>query len=85
MAQRFDKAQEYTQKYKHMLLPCRYCGSTDIHIVSDRTIFSPKNVWSVCCSTHACDCTSSYTSVQHAIHQWNQRHQHSVDNANVPV
>lgn len=73
MAKRFDKAKEYTQKYKHMLLPCRYCGNTDIHIVSDRTIFDPYDVWYVCCSTRACDCTADFTSVQAAIRQWNKK------------
>lgn len=75
MAKRFDKAKEYTQKYKSILLPCRWCGNTDIRIVSERTIFDPKDGWSVCCSTHACDCTRAYTSVRKAIARWNEMQQ----------
>lgn len=75
MAKRFEKAKEYTEKYKNQLLPCRYCGNTDIRIVSDRTIFpSPsRDGWSVCCSTKSCDCTNVYTSVKKAIEAWNRR------------
>lgn len=73
MAKRFDKAKEYTEKYRHLLLPCRWCGNTDIRIVSDRMLFPPKDGWSVCCSTHACDCTSTYTSVREAIERWNEK------------
>lgn len=72
MAKRFEKAREYTEKYKSMLLPCRICGNKNIVIVSDRTIFPPKDVWRVCCSTHACDCTRDYTSVKEAVNHWNE-------------
>lgn len=72
MANRFEKAKEYTRKYKSILLPCRYCGNTDIRIVSGRTIFDPKDIWYVSCSTHACDCTGDFTSVRKAIERWNE-------------
>lgn len=74
MAKRFELAKKYTEKYKHLLLPCRYCGNTDIRIVSDRTVFTkPTNGWSVCCATSACDCTGVYTHVKDAIETWNRR------------
>lgn len=73
MAKRFEKAKYYTEKYKKTLTPCRYCGNADILVVSDRTIFPPKDGWSVCCSTHNCDATGVYTSVKEAIEAWNRR------------
>lgn len=73
MSKRFEQAKNYTQKYKNILLPCHVCGNTDIRIVSDRDIFPPKNVWGVCCATHACECTSTYTSVRKAIKEWNNK------------
>lgn len=74
MAKRFEKAKEYTQKYKTLLRPCRYCKSTDIRIVSDRSIFGKKgNTWSVVCATPGCDCTGEYTSVRLAIKAWNDK------------
>lgn len=74
MAKRFDLAKKYTQKYKHLLPPCKYCGNTDIRIVSDRTILvKPRNVWSVCCSTPSCDCTAEFVRVQDAVDAWNRR------------
>lgn len=72
---RFERAKAYTQKYKDILKPCRYCGNTDIRIVSERSIFSPRNLWAVCCSTHACDCTADYTSVREAVKAWNEKQQ----------
>ena len=71
MAKRFELAKEYTEKFKGILLPCKYCGNTDIRIASDR--LTTKNGWSVCCSTHACDCTGVYTSVKDAIRRWNEQ------------
>lgn len=62
MAKRFEKAREYTKKYGPQLLPCRFCGNTDIRIVSDRTIFPPKDGWGVVCTTDSCDSTITYTS-----------------------
>lgn len=79
MAKRFEKAIYYTQKYKNDLLPCKYCGNTDIRIVSERTIFPPKDGWSVCCATHNCDITGTYTSVKKAIEAWNRRSDNEKD------
>lgn len=73
MAKRFEKAMEYTKKYKKDLNPCKFCGGSDIRIVSERTIFPAKDGWSVCCSTHNCDATGTYTSVKKAIEAWNRR------------
>ncbi len=74
MAKRFNKAREYTKKYKNKLLPCKYCGSNDIHITTERMVFNdPKNYWCVTCSTPFCDCTKFYTSVKQAIKSWNDR------------
>lgn len=73
MAKRFEKAKEYTEKYKSVLLPCRYCHNTDIRIESERTIFNPRDAWSVTCSTPKCDCTRAYTSVREAVRVWNER------------
>ena len=78
MAMRFEKAKEYTQKYKNILQPCRHCGNTDIRIVSDRSIFVRKcNTWSVVCTTPGCDCTAEYTSVRAAVHAWNSKGEES--------
>lgn len=74
MAKRFDKAREYTEKYKSMLLPCKYCGSEDIIITSERMVMNDShNYWCVGCTTHACDCTGFYTSVKEAIKNWNKK------------
>lgn len=73
MAKRFEKAKEYTEKYASHLLPCKYCGNTNIVIVSDRTIFpKPKDVWGVCCSIDKCGCSGVHTSVRKAIQEWNE-------------
>ncbi len=75
MAKRFEKAVEYTEKYKSMLLPCKWCGNKDVRIMSDRTILSnPKCGWFVSCQTPHCDCTDTYTSVKKAIEKWNEMH-----------
>lgn len=74
MAKRFEKAIYYTEKYKSILKPCKYCGSKDIHITSERMVMNdPQNYWCVSCSTHACDCTGFYTSVRKAIERWNEQ------------
>ena len=73
MAKRFELAKEYTRKFGHRLLPCRFCGNADIRIESDRIMFPvSKDGWFVCCSTHACDCTGTSTSVHAAINRWNE-------------
>ena len=73
MAKRFVKAMEYTEKYRDQLLPCKWCGNTDIRIMSDRTILSnPKDGWFVACQTPHCDCTDTFTSVKKAIEKWNE-------------
>lgn len=74
MAKRFDQAKRYTEKYKGALPPCKYCGNTNIVISSDRTIFNPRNVWAVCCTTRACDCTADFTKVKDAVKAWQERH-----------
>ena len=73
MARRFEKAKEYTQKYKSVLLPCRVCGNTDIRIVSDRAMFPPRDVWGVICTTPKCDCIRPRTSVRESVRAWNER------------
>lgn len=70
MANRFEKAREYTRKYKDVLLPCKECGSHDIQIVSDRTIFDPHNVWSVDCVCG--NCVYGRKRVKDAIEKWNE-------------
>ena len=72
MANRFERAKAYTEKYRSVLLPCRHCNNTDIRVVSDRTIFPPGDAWSVCCSTKSCDSTGSYKSVRAAVNRWNE-------------
>lgn len=72
MANRFKKAKEYTERYRGLLLPCCFCGNTDILIVSDRMIFPPKDGWFVACSTPKCDCTGTYSKVKDAIQRWNE-------------
>lgn len=73
MAKRFERAKAYTEKYRAVLLPCRYCGNTDIRIVSDRTGLAPsRDGWSVCCQTEKCDCTGTYKSVRDAVNRWNE-------------
>lgn len=73
MAKRFEKAMEYTEKYKSVLLPCKWCGNTDVRIMSGRTILiHPKDVWFVSCQTKSCDCTGDYTSVKKAVEAWNE-------------
>lgn len=69
MAMRFEKAKEYTRKYKGILGRCKYCGNQDIRIFS-----TADNKWFVACMTKSCDCTGSYTSVKNAIKQWNDKH-----------
>lgn len=73
MAKRFEKAKAYTEKYKHLLQRCPYCGDTDIRIVSDKTSVwdNPRDGYSVCCTTPCCDCTAVFTSVKKAIAEWN--------------
>ena len=73
MARRFEKAREYTEKYKAVLLPCKHCGCTGVEIVSERTIFPPRDGWSVTCTTPKCDCTGVYTSVRAAVRRWNEK------------
>lgn len=73
MAKRFEKAREYTEKYKNVLLPCKHCKSKEIIINSDRLpLYDNKNYWSVNCSTIGCDCTGFYTSVKEAVNRWNE-------------
>lgn len=73
MARRFEKAKEYTERFKSVLLPCKHCGNTDIRVASDRMMFpKPKDGWSVCCATHACDSTGVYAKVMEAVNRWNE-------------
>lgn len=71
MAKRFERAKAYTEKYSDVLLPCRFCHNTDIRIESERTIYNPRDVWCVTCSTPKCDCTKAYTKVKDAVAAWN--------------
>ena len=73
---RYEKAQKYTEKYKSSLFTCKYCGSKNISIRSDRSIYGkPKILWFVCCDTNGCDCTASFTNVKDAVEAWNCKHQ----------
>lgn len=72
MANRFEMAKKYTEKYKQILLPCQFCGNEDVRIVSDRSVFGSRNLWGVCCQTPKCDCTGSYISVKDAVKRWNE-------------
>ena len=82
MGKRFEKADEYTRKYKKDLLPCRACGSTDIRIVSDRELFPPRNVWGVVCTKKNCECTGTSTSVKDVIRRWNELNSKPIENFN---
>lgn len=73
MAKRFEKAKEYTAKYKSVLAPCKYCGNTEIIITSERSIFENKNLWAVTCITRSCDFAID-SNVKRAIQKWNERH-----------
>lgn len=70
MANRFEKAKEYTQKYKDALVPCKFCKGTDLRITSDRTIFNPRNVWSVDCICG--NCVYGLVRVKDAVRHWNE-------------
>lgn len=70
MANRFEKAKEYTQKYKNALVPCKFCKGTDLRITSDRTIFNPRNVWSVDCICG--NCVYGLDRVKDAVRRWNE-------------
>lgn len=72
MSKRYEQAKQYTEKYKEVLAPCKYCGSIDIIITSERNL--GKNCWTVNCTTHACDCTAFCTSVKDAVKKWNAKH-----------
>lgn len=73
MSLRHVKAREYTRKYQGQLAPCRYCGSADIHVCSDRNLIPGKYSWTVCCSTRGCD-YSNDVSISKAVKKWNDRH-----------
>lgn len=79
MSKRFERAVYYTDKYKSILSPCKYCGNTDVRIGSDREIFGTdgnpqKEIWYVACMTPQCDTTGGSTSVIAEIQKWNERH-----------
>ncbi len=76
MARRHEMAKRYTEKYRDVLLPCKHCGNQEIVIVSERHLFGDNKVyWSVCCTSHACDCTGDYTRVRDAVNRWNEMQQ----------
>ena len=78
MAKRFELAKHYTEKYKDILKPCKYCGNKNIIITSELSIYERGNFWSVTCATPKCDCTGSYRSVKDAIKAWNRRVQNDL-------
>ena len=79
MARRFERAKEYTQKYKLSLLPCRYCGGKNVAILSERSIFAPsKDGWTVTCGDCG-DCTAFDTSVKRALAKWNSEEWRKVE------
>lgn len=69
MANRFEMAKKYTEKYKSMLVACKFCKRSDIRITSDRTIINPRNVWSVDCSCG--NCVYGSIRVKDAVRRWN--------------
>ncbi len=70
MAKRFEDAKRFTEKFKDKILPCRSCGSKNVRVVSERSIFDSKNVWYIgCCDCP--DCGPESTSVRKAIKFWN--------------
>lgn len=71
MANRFERAKEYTKKYKSVLIPCKFCGGTELCITSDRTVFNPRNVWSVDCTCG--NCVYGLIKVKDAIKKWNDQ------------
>lgn len=73
MANRFEMAKKYTKKYKGVLVACKFCKGTDIQITSDRTIFNPRNVWSVDCSCG--NCVYGHIRVIDAVRRWNEINQ----------
>lgn len=72
MAKRFEKAKEYNKKYGHLLSECPSCRSKKVEIQSERTIFQPRDAWSISC-TNCGDCVYGRTSVREAIKTWNDR------------
>ena len=70
MANRFEQAKAYTKKYKSALVPCKFCKGTDLRITSDRTIFNPRNVWSVDCTCG--NCVYGLVRVKDAVARWNE-------------
>lgn len=70
MAKRFDRAREYTQKYKHLLYPCKHCNGHNIGIESDRIFFPPQNVWNVVCADCG-NCVCGITKVRDIVKRWN--------------
>lgn len=71
MSKRYELAKKYNEKYRSSLKPCHHCGSKNIYITTDRTIFNPKNVWSVNCADCG-DCVAFKDSVKEAIEIWNR-------------
>jgi len=72
LARRFELAKYYTKKYSNILLPCRFCKNNDVHVVSERSVFPPKDVWAVVCGTCG-DCTGDDTSVKKVVEHWNSK------------
>lgn len=69
-----EKAKRYTEMYRGVLHPCKYCGNTDIQIWYDRSVIGPtKYSWTVNCMTPNCDFTLD-TSIRRAVEKWNNRH-----------
>ena len=71
MAKRFEMAKKYTEKYKSVLVACKFCNGSDICITSDRAIFNPRNVWSVDCSCG--NCVYGLDKVEDAVKRWNEQ------------
>ena len=72
MAKRYEKAREYTLKYRGQLRPCFFCGNKELDVYSDRSTFPSRDVWGISCSKCG-DCVRPDTSVRRVVEYWNDR------------
>lgn len=87
MSKRFEDAKRMTEKYRSRLIPCSYCGSTDIRVTSEREIFGidgkpARYYWGVSCPTRDCDCATDF-SIHKAIKKWNFQQMRRKEKSNV--
>lgn len=72
MAIRFQKARQYTEKYRGQFVSCKFCGNTDIRIWTETETFGGKPYWTVCCMTPCCDAIR-VDKIRDAVRNWNER------------